>query len=110
MLLAVVSDDTIVSTQLLNGTNVYLVTNFTGPDPNNVGATTYVFCQPGDFVLNGGWSLDGFDTPGQIVTDGSIGPVQNLDSSLSEGAGWFATVEGGTQDVSVWAYCFDNSP
>ena len=96
-------------TQLINGTNVYFVSTV-GEDPEAGIAITRAECLPGDFVINGGWSLDGFNAPGDILEEGPMGPIQDSGSSTSEGQGWFVTVIGGTQNLFVWAYCFDNSP
>ena len=99
-------------TQLINGTNVYFVfNNGTNPNGSTILQTTRANCQPGDFVINGGWEIFGFNQPGTVVEDGPRNPqIDTLGNTTSEGQGWFASVVGGFEPINVWAYCFDNSP
>ena len=89
--------------QLIEGTNVYRVTNST----NIVGESELlaVHCRPGDFVLNGGYHLEFFN-PQDITTVVNDEPITN-----PEGKGWQVQVFGDELiEITVHAYCFDNSP
>ena len=93
-------------TQLMNGTNVYLVTNttilafFSG--------TFNALCQPGDFVINGGYNYRGGVNEDTFITND--GPI-----TFPPGGGWTVSIQGivtesGIPILTVRAYCFDNSP
>jgi hypothetical protein len=91
-------------TQLINGTNVYLVINSstTSASPIDLIAS----CDPGDFVVNGGYTYSGPVNP--LLFIASNEPVTN-----PPGEGWravasFAGVD--TKTFTVKAYCFDNPP
>lgn len=64
-------------------------------------------CQSGDFVLNGGFRLDGFTPPDNEMFVSFSKPVAS-----PEGGGWRAEVYNLSDLGSfiVTAYCFDNSP
>jgi hypothetical protein len=90
--------------QLINGTNVYLVINSstTSASPIELIAS----CDPGDFVVNGGYTYSGPVNP--LLFIASNEPVTN-----PPGEGWravasFAGVD--TKTFTVKAYCFDNPP
>jgi len=88
-------------TQLINGTNVYLVTN----SSTGGSATVQALCETGDFVINGGFNLsDGIGTS-TIIT-------QNEPIILPAGAGWIANLANAPSFsiLTVHAYCFDKSP
>ena len=89
-------------TQLINGTNVYLVTKSSIDQPN---AQVQSFCQPGDFVINGGYLYQG------NVGDATIFPF-NKPITTPDGAGLEVALSFGfpSSDLTVYAYCFDNSP
>ena len=89
-------------TQLINGTNVYLVTNSTGAAG---GATLQALCQTGDFVINGGYNLSGGVSTDMIIS-------QNEPIVLPSGAGWIVNLVNAPSltILTVHAYCFDNSP
>ena len=92
-------------TQLINGTNIYLVTNSITND--SIFFTTRAFCDPGDFVLNGGDST--------IPSNGPVAPlVDTIPITSPPGEGWEATSQR-TEEFSrifttVEAYWFDNPP
>jgi hypothetical protein len=93
-------------TQLVNGTNVYLVTN-TSTGFEFIPRTN-ALCQPGDFVINGGYEYDEFVGPSTLVDDN--GPIIS-----PSGQGWTTNVinpDPGPfiNSLTVRAYCFDNSP
>jgi hypothetical protein len=95
-------------TQLINGTNFYLVTNSTTADDSDR-ASTFAECQSGDFVINGGYELTVLDRTNNIFTENdspvTTGPLA--------GEAWevqvFGTIDIGTV-LTVEAYCFDNTP
>jgi hypothetical protein len=63
-------------------------------------------CQPGDFVLNGGYDLNGIDgTFNIIVIDDE--PI----TEPTPGGGWNVQIIGANPllELTVQAYCFDNS-
>jgi hypothetical protein len=91
-------------TQLINGSNIYLVTNSTQE------LTEVANCQAGDFVLNGGFVVsDASFIPYNIEINGPI-------TSPIAGGGWITSLTLGSPDLNfnhtltVNAYCFDNSP
>ena len=95
-------------TQLLNGTNVYLVINSTnGPfDPDSDTQRISVLCDPGDFILTGGGGSFGLDFGTITVSDPIVYPP---------GAGWEVIIYTGPpfaepDSFFVDAYCFDNAP
>jgi hypothetical protein len=97
-------------TQLINGTNVYFVLNVTENPGQDLLFDTQAECQPGDFVLNGGFNIVGGGFETKILSEGPMGPIQGPFGTTAEGQGWFAVASGGSTDLTVWAYCFDNSP
>ena len=96
--------------QLINGENVYLVTNSSTVSADDESTTsTIAQCQSGDFILNGGASLDAFVPnifDNIIFNDSpvSVGPLA--------GEAWEAAVTDANVDtiLTVEAFCFDNSP
>jgi hypothetical protein len=92
-------------TQLINGTNVYLVTTI-GESISEVQDVT-ASCEPGDFVLNGGYSYSGFSDDNTLIS-------ANQPVTSPAGDGWRALITGlpasSFNHLSVYAYCFDNSP
>jgi hypothetical protein len=94
-------------TQLLNGTNVYLVINSTnGPfDPDNTQRLS-VLCDPGDFILTGGGGSFGLDFGTITASSPIVDPP---------GAGWEVIIYTGPpfaepDSFFVDGYCFDNPP
>ena len=89
-------------TQLINGTNVYLVT------VQEFGETfieASALCDSGDFVLNGGYNYDG------ALTTEFTDVFKDEPVISPAGGGWHVFIRG-LADVSngmtVNAYCFDN--
>ncbi len=90
----------------INNTNLYLVIG----NVDNVNTYSSIApCEPGDFVVGGGFTKGGsLSARAQITGDTSI-PLTDL-------SGWNATafVEGptpiGTSSLTAHAICFDNSP
>ena len=99
------------TTQLTIGTNIYLVQDRdTGVDSTLNGLA---ICDPGDFVLNGGYTLSGNRIDSTIVNQN--GPlIFDIPSLASPGQAWGANVvglpQGLTHTLLVNAYCFDNPP
>ena len=98
---------------MINGSNIYQV------DDSDSGNSTVGFpplilqafaaCDPGDFVLNGGFSTGGISFGDVNIDDTSNSPEFSGGTSW----GWFTRVniEGNAnQTLSVIAYCFDNPP
>jgi hypothetical protein len=76
---------------------------------NDLGQTvTIALCQSGDFILNGGYILNDLNPSNNILVPRNVpltgGPIA--------GEGWLATVIGANDglNLTVQAYCFDNSP
>ena len=94
-------------TQLIPGTNVYLVTNSSGFVNINSPINVQALCQPGDFVIDGGYNYD-YTTFTQFLFIGKSQPIIS-----PSGAGWEASLfdsPTGRGNLIVYAYCFDNSP
>lgn len=91
-------------TQLVNGTNVYLVTNTTSTTNVSV-VNLNAVCQPGDFVLNGGYSYNNATlTPFSDI-------AENQPITTPSGAGWQVSAQSFSAiTLTVNAYCFNNSP
>ena len=93
----------------LNATNVYSVNNSTTTSDNAV--ILPAFCDPGDFVLNGGYNL--FGTILEVNDTVSTFVDQSI-SFPTLGEGWAVAVvvndEGSTIRLNVNALCFDNPP
>ena len=95
-------------TQLINGTNIYLVTRTGSPTSTLLEVTAP--CEAGDFVINGGYSYSGnFDEDTFVVQNGPI--------ISPPGEGWHTTIAslpppppGDPNALTVNAFCFDNSP
>ena len=88
--------------QLIEGTNVYRVTNSTNIEGES--EVLRVECEPGDFVLNGGYDLNNFNPDVTTV-------VRDTPIISPEGGGWEVNVFGiELTIITVHAYCFDNSP
>ncbi len=95
----------------LNATNVYLVNNSTTSTPPDTFAILPAFCDPGDFVLNGGYNLIGSG----LEENDTISTF--IDQSISFpilGQGWAAGVavndEASEITLNVNALCFENPP
>jgi hypothetical protein len=93
--------------QLINGTNVCLVT---AEDSNAFsGLMATASCDSGDFVLNSGYNYTGASSTLLVVRD--LGPVIS-----PAGEGWHVAIDGldsltsGIHSITVRAYCFDNPP
>ena len=94
-------------TQLIPGTNVYLVTNSSGFVNINTPINVQALCQPGDFVIDGGYNYD-YTTFTQFLFIGKSQPIIS-----PSGAGWEASLFDGPTgrgNLIVYAYCFDNPP
>ena len=95
--------------QLIVGENVYLVTNSSTVGADDSGQTfTRAQCQSGDFVINGGASLNAIDPTNNTI-------INNDSPTTSEpiaGEAWEAGVLNANTGLilTVEAYCFDNSP
>jgi hypothetical protein len=95
-------------TQLINGTNVYLVTNSSDNAEGENSIEAVAQCEPGDFVINGGYIVSGADN---ILTE-TLFNTQIIDPP---GGGWRVLQFTGDADpnsviLTVHAYCFDNTP
>jgi hypothetical protein len=94
-------------TQLIPGTNVYLVTNSSGFVNINTPINVQALCQLGDFVIDGGYNYD-YTTFTQFLFIDKSQPIIS-----PSGAGWEASLfdsPTGRRNLIVYAYCFDNSP
>ncbi len=92
-------------TQLTNGTNVYLVQNVGDPAIGFNAVEVEALCDSGDFVLNGGYSIEA-NSLGSVPTD------KPITFEHEPGSGWKVFV-GQIQPgvfVTVYAFCFDNPP
>ena len=99
-------------TQLINGSNIYQVDDFdSGNDTEGyppLGLQAFAACDPGDFVLTGG-----FFTGGLFIGDVNVDDTTNAPFVLGGNWGWFTrlNVEGNAEvTLQVTAYCFDNPP
>jgi hypothetical protein len=95
----------------LNSTNVYFVQNSTTSVPPATSTLTIAVCDPGDFVLNGGFNFFGSQRNNdEIISIFADQPF--VDNILGEGWGAIATINGNTSSISlnVFADCFDNPP
>jgi hypothetical protein len=95
----------------LNSTNVYFVQNSTTSVPPATSTLTIAVCDPGDFVLNGGFNFFGSQrNNNEIISIFADQPF--VDNILGEGWGAIATINGNTSSISlnVFADCFDNPP
>jgi hypothetical protein len=99
-------------TQLINGSNIYQVDDFDSGN-STVGfppllLQAFAACDPGDFVLTGG-----FFTGGLFIGDVNIDDTDNVPFFIGGTWGWFTrlNVEGEAEvTLQVTAYCFDNPP
>ena len=99
-------------TQLINGSNIYQVDDFDSGN-STVGfppllLQAFAACDPGDFVLTGG-----FFTGGLFIGDVNIDDTDNAPFFIGGTWGWFTrlNVEGEAEvTLQVTAYCFDNPP
>jgi len=98
-------------TQLINGTNVYLVTRTGSPTPSTSPSIEVTApCEADDFVINGGYSYSGnLDEDTFVVLNGPI--------ISPPGEGWRTHISflpapppGDPNTLTVNAFCFDNSP
>ena len=95
----------------LNSTNVYFVQNSTTSVPPATSTLTITVCDPGDFVLNGGFNFFGSERRNnEIISIFADQPF--VDNILGEGWGAIATINGNTSSIqlNVFADCFDNPP
>ena len=101
-------------TQLNEGTNVYQVTAQANNSPQGsppekpINLSVQAKCDPGDFVINGGYNIRG---PANILTLNLI----NQPITSPPGSGWDVLqyafdAPASTVIVTVNAYCFDNPP
>jgi hypothetical protein len=98
-------------TQLINGSNIYKVEN--SQSGNSTAADgiilqAFACCDPGDFVLNGG-----FSTGGITFGDVNIDDYPNLPDFLGGTWGWFTHIHiQGDAELTLFvdAFCFDNPP
>jgi Collagen triple helix repeat (20 copies) len=98
-------------TQLINGTNIYLVTRTGSPSPaTSPSIEVTAPCEAGDFVINGGYSYSGNLGANTIVSQN--GPIIS-----PPGEGWRTSISflpapppGDPNTLTVNAFCFDNSP
>jgi hypothetical protein len=93
-------------TQLINDTNVYLVTRSGNTTTSLLEVTAP--CEAGDFVINGGYSFSGSLGEFTLV-------AQNGLIIFPPGEGWHTTIASLPPTViphtlTVNAFCFDNSP
>ena len=95
----------------LNSTNVYFVQHSTTSVPPATFTLSTAVCDPGDFVLNGGFNFFGSQhNNDEIISIFADQPF--VDNILGEGWGAIATINGNTSSISlnVFADCFDNPP
>jgi hypothetical protein len=95
--------------RLINGENVYLVTNSSTVDVNDFGTTvTMAQCESGDFVLNGGASLN-IIVPSNNIIIFNDSPIT---AGPKAGEVWQAGVMNANIGLilTVEAYCFENPP
>ena len=83
-------------TQLIPGTNIYLVTNSSGFVNINSPITVQALCQPGDFVINGGYNYRHLSFT-QFLFIGKSQPIIS-----PSGAGWEASLF----DSPDWSWKF----
>jgi hypothetical protein len=94
-------------TQLINGTNVYLVTRSANATSTLLEVTAP--CEAGDFVINGEYRYSGSLGANTIVVEN--GPIIS-----PPGEGWHTTIASLPppttipNTLTVNAFCFDNSP
>jgi integrin beta 3 len=94
-------------TQLINGTNVYLVAR--SEDATSASIDVTAPCEAGDFVINGGYFINGFSSDSTLVPVN--GPIIS-----PPGEGWRTVVSGVPTEPNIFtelfvnAFCFDNSP
>jgi hypothetical protein len=102
----------------LNSTNIYL--NQTTSEPVGVDelASTNALCDPGDFVVSGGYitSTNGIGNRDVLADRPTTGIPPSTNSSAYAGAGWETSIEwrnaspGTSLILTVSAFCFDNPP
>jgi hypothetical protein len=100
-------------TQLINGSNVYLVeASDSGISTTASGLTLQAFasCDAGDFVLNGGFDVNGTFGTATDIDDYPNKPIFSFDTQTW---GWVTVINivGDAElTLNVDAYCFDNPP
>jgi hypothetical protein len=100
-------------TQLINGSNVYLVeASDSGISTTASGLTLQAFasCDAGDFVLNGGFDVIGTFGTATDIDDYPNKPIFSFDTQTW---GWITVINvvGDAElTLNVDAYCFDNPP
>jgi hypothetical protein len=102
----------------LNSTNVYLNQTTTEPVGLDELASTNALCDPGDFVVSGGYitSTTGIGNRDVLADRPTTGIPPSTNSSAAGGAGWETSIEwrdappGTSLILTVSAFCFDNPP
>ncbi len=102
----------------LNSTNVYLNQTTTEPVGVDELASTNALCDPGDFVVSGGYitSTNGIGNRDVLADRPTTGIPPSTNSSASAGAGWETSIEwrnaspGTSLILTVSAFCFYNPP
>ena len=100
-------------TQLINGSNVYLVeASDSGLSTTAQGLTLQAFasCDAGDFILNGGFDVNGTFGTATDIDDYPNKPIFSFDTQTW---GWITVINivGDAElTLNVDAYCFDNQP
>ncbi|HEX7141313.1 MAG TPA: hypothetical protein VF222_02425 [Nitrososphaeraceae archaeon] len=96
----------------LNSTNVYQVTNGS-VIPNGLNGGAAAFCDEGDFLINGGYSIE---TPEQFASNINhlaFDPYDAQGSNFSNALHIFLAYSNATStsaNVTIIADCFDNPP
>ena len=81
-------------------------------------ASTNALCDPGDFVVSGGYitSTNGIGNRDVLADRPTTGIPPSTNSSASAGAGWETSIEwrnappGTSLILTVFVFCFDNPP
>jgi hypothetical protein len=102
----------------LNSTNVYVNQTTTEPVGVDELASTNALCDPGDFVVSGGYitSTNGIGNRDVLADRPTTGIPPSTNSSASAGAGWETSIEwrnappGTSLILTVSVFCFDNPP
>jgi hypothetical protein len=100
-------------TQLINGSNVYLVEASDGGISTTAQGLTlraFASCDAGDFILNGGFDVNGTFGTATDIDDYPNKPIFSFDTQTW---GWITVINivGDAElTLNVDAYCFDNPP
>jgi hypothetical protein len=92
---------------LINDTNTYLNSTSVIATAANQSVSTDAFCDPGDRVLSGGYSINDGEIP---VFPGSIIKYSFLADSTQTGWDAFMIASHAGSTLEVFAICFDNPP